>query len=271
MRKLQPNTVWDIKQNAPAIDSSTTGLGSQKLDCGAIQGIQDNGNRVGVPKASERITSPHRGTEGATAIQFHPEQTFSCQSSESGGLLCLQIANHGLAVNDIVSFRAPFIGETHVLAANQTGFKVNGYYNQYSSGITGVTFAKATPQTNPLTINGIDLHSSDSTQRSQHRLRVYNEDNIHSIMWVSGYPIYLGTRLDYFARPGWGQTIRNAQSGYQVQPWPIHTGYQRTRYYVPEGFDPEATASGGRIAGKFTYSDGRNGAPKSTKRYGGKE
>lgn len=264
MRKLQPNTVWDIRQNAPATDPSTTGLGSQRLDGGAIQGIQDNGNRVGVPKTSQRSPSPHRGTEGATAIQFNPEQTFSCQTSESGGFLYLQIPNHGVVANDVISFRTPFQGENQVLVADATGFSVNGYLNQYTSGVTGVTFAKATPQSNPVTINGIDLHTSDSTQRDNiHRLRVMNEDNIHTIMWVSGFRRYLGTRLDLFARPYY--------SGGSGVPWPIHTGYQRTRYYVPEGFDPEATVSGGRIAGKFTYSDGGNRVCKTTKWYGRKE
>lgn len=156
------------------------------------------------------------------------------------------------------------------MKTNPTGFTVNGYLNRYSSGVTGVTYVVATPQTNPLTINHIEVWGS-SAQTERSRLKVMNEDNIHSYMWRSGYFIYLGTRLDIFAKPGWATAIANLPSGATLEPWPIHTGYQRTRYYVPKGLDPEATYSGASIPGKFTYSDGRKGVPKMTKWYGGKE
>jgi len=199
VRKLQLNTVWDISRNAPATDASTSGLGSQKLDGGAIYGIRDEGNRVGVER-SKPTTSQTRGVEGATSIQWFPEQSFPCQTSDSGGFLHLSIANHGLTPSDVVSFRSPFYGETRVMKTNPTGFTVNGYLNRYSSGVTGVTYVVATPQTNPLTINHIEVWGS-SAQTERSRLKVMNEDNIHSYMWRSGYFIYLGTRLDIFAKP----------------------------------------------------------------------
>lgn len=249
-RQFGANSVWDIQRNAEARGES------QDVDNGVIANGGNLSDRNSETPRREAITSyeGYRGG-GVTALQFFPSQFRACSTSVSGGLFQLNMTGHGLAKGDCVQFLEPWTATATVIEAAPTSIVVNANSNQYVSGTTGIRFARALQiGEQGAFINGVDLHSSDGTQRDKiHELRTMRQDNIGTII-ASGYQNYLGYRgLNVFADLGF---------------YNFHTGYSRTNYYVEPGADPETriSASGYGINGQFTIHNGI--APQTRKYYG---